>query len=259
TVTPLNRNETCLLPGRRSQNRGRSMAHRCFSVRGRSAGCALLALLLPLGCTSSLSPSQARGRAHSASPATDDPMDASPEPELDAVVVDMPEAAAKPDVMSMMMSDAGMPRDAMVKFEPCRPLDSMEPVMARSVVSSADARPVDRAIFTVDLFNQFKSNCGGCHVDTNLGNFQVRAPTAFPTVAMRKKQVIHERLHSDDAAFYMPVAGAPNAKPWSQRTPNDPVYELANSLELWFAAGLPQDLFYVKNESGGTGVSPYVM
>ena len=151
-----------------------------------------------------------------------------------------------------LMSDAGLP------LVPCIPADSAEPVPARDVVSSADARPTEQAIFTADIFGLFKSNCGGCHADTNRGMFQARTVAAFPAATKDRQQLIHDKIRSDDPKVYMPPPGTPTSKPWSQRDANDPVVELANLLDQWFAAGSPGDLFYVSNANQTSG-TPYLL
>src|SRR5262245_31426421 len=58
---------------------------------------------------------------------------------------------------------------------PARPLQegvkcssvSAESLPSRKIVSCADC-PVDVEVFTEDLFNLFKSHCGGCHVENSL-------------------------------------------------------------------------------------------
>jgi mono/diheme cytochrome c family protein len=225
------------------------MARARFRYGHLATHCLLMAALGPLGCSSSLSSSQAAKRKTARQAEADAGRDSGPA----EMSTEIPDAAIR--------ANAPAPDAAVApKIEPCRPLESMVPTPARSIVSSTDVRPSDRAIFTSDLFGMFKSNCGGCHVDTNLGAFQVKDANSFAGATRSRQQKIHDRMHSDDPALYMPAAGAPNAMSWSKRGANDPVVELSNLLDGWFAAGSPQDLFYVKNDAAGTmSTSPYLL
>jgi mono/diheme cytochrome c family protein len=128
----------------------------------------------------------------------------------------------------------------------CTPLRSEEATRARTVVYDDDAKSfLAGFVATSDVFNQFKTYCGGCHVDTNRGGFQVPGQGAFVEATAAYQQKILDHMRSDLPGYYMPPAEAPNSKPWSERDPDDPVVELAGRLESWFAQGSPQDLFFV--------------
>src|SRR3954452_11730702 len=47
----------------------------------------------------------------------------------------------------------------------CMPLESEEPIPARTAVMSGAESSGEKTVFVNDLFLDFKSNCGGCHVD----------------------------------------------------------------------------------------------
>jgi mono/diheme cytochrome c family protein len=158
--------------------------------------------------------------------------------------------------------DSGEPASdgAVVIADLCSPARSGEAIPAREAVTSREVQVHDKAIFTQDIFSLFKSNCGGCHVDTDRGGFRVKDLSAFASATGPRQQTIHDRLHSDDPSFYMPPAGASNSKPWSERTPDDPVVQMAGMLDAWFAAGSPADLFYMPADTGDVVTdSPYLL
>src|SRR5688572_25968132 len=70
------------------------------------------------------------------------------------------------------VAPACTPARPLVEGAACKPALSPETLQGRLVVSCADCA-VDVEVFTEDLFNRFKGHCGGCHVENNLGNFQV--------------------------------------------------------------------------------------
>jgi mono/diheme cytochrome c family protein len=141
----------------------------------------------------------------------------------------------------------GMDAGAMtsVPQAPCSPVKTFEPVPPLAAVVSAETAATVQRVFTEDIFRQFKTNCGGCHVDNKLGGFQIPSKDAFVEGMKARQMLVHDRLHSDDPTFYMPPAGTPGSKPWSARQPGDSVYELAGLLDRWFAAGFPVDVLEI--------------
>lgn len=128
-----------------------------------------------------------------------------------------------------------------------------ENLPARLAATSAQASSGSRTVFVNDLFNLFKSSCGGCHVDAALGNFKV-GPLDF---ADKVDQKVVDRILSSDPAKTMPPIEA-GGKLASQRSGADPILELASLLQKWIAAGRPRDVFYVQDDTT-SGVSPYLM
>jgi len=102
----------------------------------------------------------------------------------------------------------------------------------------------ERPIPTADLFSRFRTYCGGCHVDTALGGFGVDR-NSFTSIA---HEMVLAVLKSDDPAAYMPPAGTPGAKAWSERGESDGIRELASWFETWAAQGKPPDLFTVQEK-----------
>jgi len=128
----------------------------------------------------------------------------------------------------------------------CTPAKGSLDIPARAELMSGQAATGGGAatVFTEDLFNLFKSNCGGCHVETSLGNFHVTSQTFATTV----DQTVLKLVMSDDPAKYMPPAGA-GGMPFSARAPSDPIAQLASLLTQWIAQGRPDELFTVTSSS----------
>jgi mono/diheme cytochrome c family protein len=98
----------------------------------------------------------------------------------------------------------------------------------------------DTTMFTADLFNLFRSHCGGCHVETKLGNFQATLRTFSKSIDSK----VMASIKSDDTAHFMPPPAA-GGKPFSTRPAGDPVRELATLLDLWIAQGKSDDGFVI--------------
>jgi mono/diheme cytochrome c family protein len=187
------------------------------------------------------------GAKHRSSGQNQQPADASTDSSMQG-------AAGEGDQTSMAQPmagvDAGMQTgDTSAPCQPVKTFESVPPLAA--VISGEAAAPDQQPIFTEDLFRQFKTTCGGCHVDNKLGGFQVANKDVFVQATKPSQTLIHDRLHSDDPAKYMPPAGTPGAKPWSEREAGDPIAQLGDLLDRWFAAGSPVDVFYVKSEAAG--------
>lgn len=141
----------------------------------------------------------------------------------------------------------------------CTPAQGSEPMPARSSVMSAEASAnTTTTVYTENLINLFKANCGGCHVESSLGNFHV-TPATFGKLV---DQSVVDRITSDDPSVYMPPAGTPGSGAYSRRQPSDPMVVLANLLMQWVAQGRPDELFTVASmDSGDTNsflLSPQV-
>jgi mono/diheme cytochrome c family protein len=140
----------------------------------------------------------------------------------------------------------------------CRPVDSAEPLYLRLVKDE----PQDRPVFVEDLFSQFKVNCGGCHVDGNLGDTPLQVTLAnFPlTVGQRVVDAIKSDVEecNDKAGCYNFMPPRSNSgKPWSEREGNeaDSIQQFVTQLEEWLKQGSPPDVFILPAVKGGT--SPY--
>lgn len=136
----------------------------------------------------------------------------------------------------------------------CAPAQASQMMPGRSNLlggSSAPA-PTQASYFTDDLYNLFKSICGGCHVESNLGNFTV----ARGSFSSKVDETVYEVITSDDKSVVMPpVSGG--GEPFSTRAATDPVALLAKLLRYWLDQGSPDDLFTLPLDSGlGTANTP---
>lgn len=141
--------------------------------------------------------------------------------------------------------------DSPLAFD-CIPPKTGEALPARSAVMSTTVSTSIRTIFVGDIFDRFKANCGGCHVEANLGEFQAKTAQTFTA---RVDQSVLELIRSDNPDEVMPPLNA-GGRLWSERPEGDSVRELARLLELWIAAGKPAS-FTETVES--TGASPYLL
>jgi mono/diheme cytochrome c family protein len=148
---------------------------------------------------------------------------------------------------------ATMPPPPAKKDTTCHTLTSSEPMPARStVVSQMATGSATQTYFTSDLFGIFKSICGGCHVETSLGNFGVNTNT----FSMLVDQKVLDVITSDDPNVFMPpVTGG--GKPYSMRLPTDPVVQLATLLSTWLAQGQPDS--FTLDSGGGDSTSDYAI
>lgn len=174
--------------------------------------------------------------------------------EPDASETDNPEQPEEPSEPMVEEEPDEGEEEPQIPFQACLTADASESLPARVSVTSGDVQASDRPVFTRDLFNLFKSHCGGCHVDTSLGGFQVTQETFATTI----DQTVIDLMRSNDPQLFMPPPEA-GGKPASERSADDPVLELADLLTLWLAEGRPTDVFYIQNESAGSEQSPYLL
>lgn len=145
--------------------------------------------------------------------------------------------------------DAGVPIAVMSGVPPtCTPAAASEVLPPRSTLvgngDAVDSAPTQATYFTADLYGLFKSVCGGCHVESNLGGFVVSQAT-FPIMVTRD---VYNVIVSPDRAVFMPPDGA-GGMPLSQRDPSDPVAQLAMLLDVWLSKGSPPDAFVLPNQA----------
>lgn len=122
----------------------------------------------------------------------------------------------------------------------CRPARTSSPLPATVTAMSADQPAREVPVFTADLYDQFRSHCGACHVDTKLGDFQV----SLQTFATAVDSTTLSYIKADDPARFMPPPAA-GGKPYSQRSVNDPIVQLVAVLDRWIAAGRPREAFFL--------------
>jgi mono/diheme cytochrome c family protein len=147
-------------------------------------------------------------------------------------------------------ADASAPVDAEIMKVviplTCAPAASSVMMPARSTITAASdsmmTAPMAQVYFTSDLFNLFKTVCGGCHVESNLGvpPFNVSAMTFTKVV----DQSVVDRITTDDPNLAMPPQ-APGAPAYSMRPDTDPTHQLASLLETWIMQNRPPGSFMV--------------
>jgi mono/diheme cytochrome c family protein len=136
----------------------------------------------------------------------------------------------------------------------CSPARSSEPIRARANAMSAEVMPRDRTMFTEQLFDLVFSHCGGCHVTTNQGNFQM----ARATFSRDFTDVALARIKESDPAKVMPPLAA-KGKPYNTREPGDPVVELVSLLEAWMAQQKPPGVFTIPSGAAGDSTMRYLL
>jgi mono/diheme cytochrome c family protein len=145
--------------------------------------------------------------------------------------------------------DAGGATNPPVQSAVCAPARASEPLPARvdtmSTENGATPTATGAVMYTEDLFNIFKADCGGCHVEASLGSFHVTAKT-FTAVVDHKAL---DAIRTDDPAKYMPPQGG-GGKPYSQRASGDPIFLLSDLLEKWIAQGRPDTVFSLGGSAG---------
>ncbi len=137
--------------------------------------------------------------------------------------------------------------DVLIPQALCATAQSSEAMPARSSVSDPNGgTAVAPKYFTANLYGLFKAVCGGCHVESNRGNFSVSESTFARTV----DESIYALIISDDPATFMPPASG-GGVPFSQRSASDAVVQLQVLLKLWIEQGRPEDAFELPAEEGG--------
>ncbi len=111
--------------------------------------------------------------------------------------------------------------------------------------------PALTPIYVKDLFTEFSSLCGDCHVSTTSGGLHVTSSNFAAVVG----QNAVDRILSNSSFTIMPPATA-GGKLASERQPDDPVLQFVGRLKLWIAAGKPPDLFCVADNASAAEVSP---
>jgi mono/diheme cytochrome c family protein len=136
----------------------------------------------------------------------------------------------------------------------CDPAVTSTPLPARSdLLSSNGTSGGPMVMLTRDLYEEFKSNCGACHVEGSQGGLHV-SQDSFPTLIGNNALM---RIKSDDPTFFMPPQTS-GGKAFSTRAPTDPVVQLYGLLSTWVDQGSPKDQFVVGG-GGVDGQSPYRM
>jgi mono/diheme cytochrome c family protein len=147
------------------------------------------------------------------------------------------------------VADAGTTAIGVLAPPPqCIPTRSSEMIPPRSSVTAmAAGTGVETNVeLTSDLYNLFKAVCGACHVDSNLGSFQVTGST-FPTMVTES---VYQIITSNTPGVFMPPATG-GGVPFNQRQTSDAVSQLATQLNLWLQQGSPPGSFVLPLQAGG--------
>jgi mono/diheme cytochrome c family protein len=149
-----------------------------------------------------------------------------------------------------------------------------ESLPARLVAMSATGSGSADVVLVSDLFQRFRSVCGGCHgpsVDPpGQGGFQIRTSSDF-TSRMTASILAHvtsdacpvdpSPSRADDP---MPPCSSPNGGQYSKRSETDPVRQFGELVQAWLAAGSPASFAppgAAAPDAGGAdgGTSAYAM
>jgi mono/diheme cytochrome c family protein len=148
-------------------------------------------------------------------------------------------AASMPDSDAGL--EAGLDAGAVGK---CLPVSATAYPPRASIVAN-NVLPTQEAVYVSEVFDQFKAQCGACHVESNQGSFQV---SSADYVATLQNPLILQRIQTDVLQDTMPQ---PSNIVYSQRAADDPVRRLVTLLQEWQTAGFPPDLFYEKISNSG--------
>jgi mono/diheme cytochrome c family protein len=137
----------------------------------------------------------------------------------------------------------------------CAPIHSSQDLPARTTLTSGmSLGSSGTVVFTSELFQSFKVLCGQCHVDSNLGMFQLDV-NSFPASV----DMVLERIQTTDMTKIMPPQ-APPGTPYASRSATDPIVQFVGLLNTWISKGRPPLQFTIDNGSGGdTGMADYSM
>ena len=156
-------------------------------------------------------------------------------------------------VLNNAQTDASAPADASTQ-EHCHPVQG-QPIPARLAAESADAGVSEQTpVFVDDIYNRFVSTCGACHVSSNQGGLQINRSS----FVSQDVQAMLNRVLSNDPTVYMPPQSV-GGKAAQDRSPDDPVMQLAGLLQAWLAAGQPADVFYMGSTTTTDTTHPYLL
>jgi len=139
----------------------------------------------------------------------------------------------------------------------CHPADAGEKLTARTVTHKGAESPTTRRIFVDDLFDRFRSLCGGCHVDGNQGNWQISRKT-FNLEAARESLLA---MSNDRSLVKVMPPGSVGGKLPQDRTAADPAVPLMEMLRLYIRAteSGPRPYTYLEDFTSVGDASPYRM
>lgn len=135
----------------------------------------------------------------------------------------------------------------------CVKAEASDHLPARGSAMVRSSIPTLTGVRTDDLFGQFASHCGGCHIDAPQGGFQVtRQSFSKPELKAKFERSLTLLRENDPKQLIMPPL--PLGKPYKDRPEGDPVRAFAAQLDAWLGAGRPDDVFYPAQ--GGSNGGP---
>ena len=158
--------------------------------------------------------------------------------------------------------DSGVPSPPPIGVQTsptCTPAQTSAPnaFPARTTIAGAEegAGAQDNIFRTSQLFSLFYGVCGGCHVDSNDGGFQVSASSFSSVVKLSAGGLgseVYQLITSNDtsgnpATSVMPPYGIG----YDSRASSDAIVQLATLLNLWLMQGSPATTFTLPTEASG--------
>lgn len=143
----------------------------------------------------------------------------------------------------------------------CKPARAGEKLPARSAVMAAAPVEQKRTMLVGELFSEFDTKCGSCHVDLANGDWQVARAT-FATDISKNELGEDIGTAAYDRIFDEEDPMPENIAPPSQRDPkSDPYLQLGEKLKAWFEQGKPTDFFEppVENVGNEPPVQSYLL
>ena len=124
----------------------------------------------------------------------------------------------------------------------------------RSSVTGGQTSGAAPTYFTADLFARFKTICGGCHVDSNLGNFAVSAADFSQKVT----QKVVDQITGDDPSRSLHAAGKRRIPPVFAARRHGSRRSAGRALEAVDRAAKPGRLLHPSSDEAAQGQSAAV-
>ena len=132
----------------------------------------------------------------------------------------------------------------------CAPITSATPVPARAQALTNSTIETTQTVYVDDLYNAFATQCGGCHIDVGLGNYQ----TSRATFADDVNKIWADSIGFPDDRVMPPISVG--GKMPDARASDDPANQLQAMLNAWISQGRPRDIFTMDADPAGQ-TGPY--
>ena len=142
----------------------------------------------------------------------------------------------------------------------CPPVHSSQQLPARTTITSGmghHGSSADTTYLVSNLFDGFRSVCGGCHVDSNLGDPGMPFHVTAQNFGMVVDQTVLARITVEDPNTSMPPQSPSDPYiPFSKRSATDPIVQLASLLGTWIQQNRPaSSSSRCKTDTGGAMTS----